>query len=145
MTPASFKAMVKIKQDGCWIWKGHHDRDATARMDGKMWGAHRASYSQHGGAIPDGTIIHRTCRHRPCVNPWHLEPTSHFENTMRSILPPTCNARKARCQHGHAFDKGTTHCRGHQCSRACHAAAVRRHKAKPISGCPQLSLQWGTP
>ncbi len=133
MTPAAFKAMVEITATGCWAWKGARDADGygSVYMDGRRHGAHRVAYLLFVGPIAEGGVIHHTCRNRACACPWHLEATSHFENVMRGISPPACNARKARCQHEHPFDDGNTYRRGRRRScRACNAEAARRYRAK---------------
>ncbi len=81
-----FIEKVQVQPNGCWYW--------TASLDGKGYGnfyyngrmdkAHKASYSIHKGAVPEGKILDHTCHdprwcgggvtclHRRCVNPDHL-------------------------------------------------------------------------
>jgi hypothetical protein len=144
--------MIEVNHEGCWVWAGSRDRDGygRARMDGNTWQAHRAAYVLYVGPIAPGAVNRHTCRNRACANSWHLEATTCFQNTMRGISPPACNARKARCQHGHVFEEANTdRYRRRRSCRACNAAAARRYKAKMENALKaldhQLSLQWGAP
>ncbi len=40
-------------------------------------------YEAVAGQIPTGLLLDRLCRVRNCVNPLHLEPVTHSENTKR--------------------------------------------------------------
>lgn len=78
---------------GCWRWlRGKSSGGygmAWIKVDGvpKRVYAHRLVYERHKGAIPeDMTLDHvkaRGCRYRDCVNPDHLEPVTHAENSRR--------------------------------------------------------------
>lgn len=152
MTPETLKSHVTINSEGCWIWTLHCDRDGygKVRMDGKTWQAHRAAFALNAGPIAESAVIHHTCRTRACCNPWHLEAATAFENTMRGISPPACNARKVRCNHGHHFDAANTyrHNNRRDC-KACNRAAVARYKAKGApgsdAGCSPPAMQCGAP
>jgi hypothetical protein len=72
----------------CWLWRGTH----YARGYGKFYHsptkkhvlAHRASYELFVGEIPDGMEIDHLCRIVECVNPGHLEATTHSVNLTRA-------------------------------------------------------------
>jgi hypothetical protein len=66
--------------------------------------AHRESYKRTIGAIPDGLELDHLCRNRACINPKHLEPVTHKENTRRGMSPSGLNSRKTHCSKGHPFD-----------------------------------------
>ena len=70
---------------GCWIWKGHKDKDGycATTINGRSIRAHRASYIFHNGSIPTGLQLDHLCRTPSCVNPEHLEPTTNAVNSQR--------------------------------------------------------------
>lgn len=105
-------AKYAVKTDSCWLWSG------SLRSGGYpiLWNgqrqvaAHRWSYEQHVGPIPDGLVIDHLCRVRHCVNPAHLEPVTSRENTRRSELTiASRNAAKTHCPSGHPYDEENTH------------------------------------
>lgn len=82
------------RTDTCWLWTG-----TTAGSNAKyghFWDgarkvyAHRFSYEQHVGPIPEGMeldhVRERGCTSKLCVNPGHLEPVTHAENCERGRL-----------------------------------------------------------
>jgi hypothetical protein len=76
-----------VAQSGdCWIWQGRITDCGYGQMSmpgrRKVY-AHRASVIAFVGPIPDGAVIDHTCRNKACVNPAHLEVTTHSENTRR--------------------------------------------------------------
>lgn len=69
----------------CWIWVGRMNRNGYGRLhhNGKEGMAHRLSYEEHVGPIPEGLLLDHVCRTRCCVNPAHLDPVTHSVNTLR--------------------------------------------------------------
>lgn len=61
--------------------------------------AHRWSYENFVGPIPDGLQIDHLCRNTLCVNPDHLEPVTGAENLRRSHG----NGSKTHCPAGHPY------------------------------------------
>ena len=93
-----------------------------------MVAAHRFSYEERVGPIPEGLELDHLCRVRHCVNPAHLEPVTTRENVLRSRGNPfTVNALKTHCVNGHPFDEANTYYFGkwRQC-RACNVLKVKR-------------------
>lgn len=92
--------------NGCWIWTGGRKKAGYGQfgVDGKKVIAHRWSYQQFVGPIPDGyEVDHRECDNPPCVNPEHLEAITLRENRDRR------NARKTHCRNaGHRYTAETT-------------------------------------
>jgi hypothetical protein len=95
-----FLGKVAIQEDGCWLWTGvtggsagryGYFREGTKRTDPKV-PAHRWVYEQLVGPIPVELELDHLCRVRLCVNPSHLEPVTHPENSRR--------ARLDRCRSG---------------------------------------------
>ncbi len=79
------KFVVPEPNSGCWLWIAAGDEDGYGRIWYlRSWvGAHRVSYILHGGLIPSGMELDHICRVRCCVNPSHLEPTTHKVNCAR--------------------------------------------------------------
>jgi hypothetical protein len=96
---AKFWARVN-KTDACWLWTGAISTEGYGRItwDYRNTGAHRVSYQELVGPIPDGLMLDHLCRVRHCVNPAHLEPVTNAENTIRGIAarPPS-----EVCRNGH--------------------------------------------
>lgn len=74
-----------VPESGCWIWIGSRNAGGygTVKYRGKVWLAHRASYTILAGPIPPGLELDHKCRVRACVNPDHLEPVTGQENIQR--------------------------------------------------------------
>lgn len=108
--PAIERIMEKvvIEASGCWVFqgsrqeKGHGLIRVGSRRDNttRLWKAHRVVYEHFIGPIPDGLVLdHVVCTNPPCVNPWHLEPVTHGENTRRARLA------KTHCKNGHLLSE----------------------------------------
>jgi hypothetical protein len=131
------KAKVCVTKGGCWEWQAHKSLDGYGRVyfKGRQWQAHRATYELAREKIATGMVLHHLCFNRACCNPLHLEQVTPQENTRRNLSPPSCNARKTRCDNGHPFDSANTYFRkGRRSCRACNAEAVRRYKARKAGG-----------
>lgn len=88
---------------------------------GKVYSAHRWSYEFHKGPIPEGLEIYHLCGTRNCVNPGHLEATTHRRNSLLSQSPQARNARKTHCPKGHPYDLFNTIYRKNGHGRTCRA------------------------
>lgn len=110
------KAHLKIEvvDNGCWLWRGLLSEQGYGVY--KNRGAHRVMYEMYVDTIPDGlTLDHlchsnsadcpggKTCFHRRCVNPSHLEPVSGEENTRRGN-------HKGKGEHIARVQREKTHC-----------------------------------
>lgn len=111
--------------DTCWLWIG----GKTAAGYGHMWNgtsvvyAHRYLYEHFVGPIPSGTEIDHLCRVKACVNPAHLEPVPHAENSRRAV-----QWEAVRCKAGHARSPENTYitARGRQVCRVCQCESAHR-------------------
>lgn len=98
---------------GCWLWNAASNWTGYGvfRVEtNRSVMAHRFSYENLVGPIPDGLELDHLCRVRCCCNPKHLEPVTRSENTRRGIaanngLRAHHNRRSAAptCVHGHTF------------------------------------------
>jgi len=72
------------KTDGCWNWTGslHSNGYGHLFVDGRLVYAHRFSYAQYVGPIPDGLNVLHTCDNPACVKPSHLYAGSQKQNGL---------------------------------------------------------------
>ena len=96
--------------------------------------AHRYSYEELIGPIPEGLVIDHLCRDRACVNPYHLEPVTSRENIIRGEGPRILKERHAaitHCPQGHEYNQENTYIsktKNRQC-RICGRERMRRLRA----------------
>ena len=83
---------------GCWLWEGAKTAQGYGTVNVAVDGhrsnttAHRFFYEVYVGPIPHGETVHHRCAVRLCVNPDHLEPISHRENTAEMFERRALNA-----------------------------------------------------
>lgn len=75
---------------GCWIWKGGTRENGygsfAIKTNHGRWTqttAHRWSYQDFGGHVPEGWEVDHLCKVRNCVRPDHLEAVTLQENRRR--------------------------------------------------------------
>lgn len=144
--PQRFWEKICVLPDsGCWEWTAATEREgyATITWNRRKRVAHRLAYEIAFGEPPNALqldhVCHsvdeecaggRSCAHRRCVNPLHLELVTPLENTRRST-----RARKTHCSNGHEFNSENTYVwHGHRQCRPCNRAAARRLKTRKRSG-----------
>lgn len=109
--------------DACWPWLKAINGNGYGSLSwqGKVRTAHRTAYELTIGPIPDGMDLDhmchsrdrscvggKTCPHRRCVNPRHLEPVPNLVNVMRGQSPHAQAARQTHCEQGHEFTPENT-------------------------------------
>ena len=126
---------------GCWIWtKATNERGyGVFKVFGtrRQIKAHRATYQEFVGAIPEGMDVLHRCDNPPCCNPEHLFLGTHADN-MRDCARKgrVRNQKKKYCINGHPFDKKNTYVHGHglrrcrTCRKKRDAERYQRRKAR---------------
>ena len=128
------KRIVKNEITGCWLWAGRLDKDG--------YGKHRSVYQAFKGEIPEAMTLDHKCRVRACVNPDHLKPMSLKKNILRGTGIAAVNARKRKCNRGHAFSRGNTirNKNGSRECRACKNLLNNRRRIVTFAVTPQSSV-----
>lgn len=126
---------------GCWRWTGLLDQGGygDTRFEGSRWKAHVLAYvTWVGERLPAHVLDHtchtlacpggRTCPHRRCFNPDHLEQVSPAENNLRSQSPSAMNARKTHCPRNHEYTPENTRIEaGSRVCRTCRNSRQMEH------------------
>lgn len=87
----------------CWLWTGALLKGTgygQFRNGRRVLKAHRYSYELHCGAFPDGQVSRHKCDVRVCVNPDHLQPGSHADNSRDMV-------ERGRCPRGFTHPQST--------------------------------------
>ena len=126
---------IEQPASGCWLWQAGKDTNGYGRFyfGGVMGSAHRFSYKQHRGFLPrEGKVLDHLCRHRECVNPWHLRQLTQRENLLVGETVTAARAAKTHCPAGHEYNDVNTYVdkKNRRVCRACHAAHERRYRAR---------------
>lgn len=138
LTPMAERLLsgVTFDDNGCWTWqRGKSHGYGSLRLPGSRHGiAHRLSYEEFIGPIPDGLYLDHLCRNRACINPAHLEPVTNRENILRSpIVPAALNAHKTHCPRGHAYTPDNTLIVNRGRSRRCRTCESERAQRRSQS------------
>lgn len=121
---------------GCWLWFGATNPKGygNVAVKGRTVGAHRLSYEEFVGPIPDGLDLDHLCRMPCCINPAHLEPVTRRENVIRGNVPKVCGAHelaKTHCPSGHEYtEENTRRYRGSRYCKECNRARLRADDAR---------------
>lgn len=73
----------------CWLWTDKQGRilrtrAKTINLSGQRFKVTRFIFESTVGVVSPSLELDHLCKVLPCVNPAHLEPVSHQENTRRS-------------------------------------------------------------
>lgn len=138
-----FYAKTAVLPTGCIVWIGSINNFGYGQFghNGRLVMAHRWSYEDNVGPIPDGLELDHLCRVPSCVNPDHLEPVTHAENITRAIRAKG----QTHCKRGHdlAIHARITKAGSRDC-RACERerAAIKREQVK--AGRVSVQIHGGT-
>jgi hypothetical protein len=75
------------KTDTCWEWTGTVISHGYGhfKKKGKLYRAHRLSYTLFKGPIPDKLLVCHSCDNKKCVNPDHLWLGTSHDNVMDMV------------------------------------------------------------
>lgn len=143
---------VRIDPDtDCWVWIAIQDRHGYGRVSARqeMRAAHRWTFENLVGPIPDGAQLDHLCRRPLCVNPAHLEAVSQEVNIVRGVVARENYDPRLTCPSGHPRDlygrrggaRNARYCES--CGREFYPWAMHRHqgskKRQPQERCDVAS------
>ena len=76
-----------ITESGCWVWGGSVNESGYGQMTWKnrSYSAHRFSYQQFVGSIPESMCVLHQCDVPSCVNPNHLFLGTNQDNMKDKV------------------------------------------------------------
>jgi hypothetical protein len=100
--PVSFSSKIKINADtNCYIWIGYKMYE-YGEYNHKR--AHRFSWEQHNGVIPNGLFVDHICKNKLCVNIKHLRlVVPAINNTENSNSFSARFKIRTHCKNGHEY------------------------------------------
>ena len=85
---AEIRKRVDVDQHGCWNWKERRSSAGYAVLSvlqRRNVLVHRLSLEASYGRELGSQNAHHVCANRCCVNPDHLQPVTHQENTAEML------------------------------------------------------------
>lgn len=81
---------------GCWNWQGYRDKKGYGRCEDRCGEAlaHRLSFIEFVGPIPEGLHILHSCDNPACINPEHLRAGTNDDNMADRIERDRCHKPK---------------------------------------------------
>jgi len=78
---------TEVSKSGCWLWTGSRTNGGYGRvtLQGEYWGTHRLSFHFFVHHLPKDTVVHHKCAEPACWNPFHLQATTHHQNTAEMM------------------------------------------------------------
>lgn len=95
------KKRTVVDSSGCWIWQGTIDSRGYGRLGFNKAGQflpHRLALEAHLGHSIDGLFAHHKCANTSCLNPDHLQLTTHAENVAEMMARQSYLARIAELE-----------------------------------------------
>lgn len=116
----------------CWLWEGSTCGSGYGQVNYQytIHKAHRWSYEQLVGEIPDGFELDHLCRIRNCVNPDHLEPVPKSVNVLRGYGLGAKWARRTHCHNCGGDDWVARSDGGRRCRPCTREAKSARQRAR---------------
>jgi hypothetical protein len=78
---------------------------AQMRIAGRLWPLHVWTYQHYVGSVPTGQECDHLCHNRACINPLHIEPVTHRENSLRGDRHDFIT----HCPYGHEYTAENTY------------------------------------
>ena len=118
-----------------WIAFIHPNGYGRFGLNGKLKQAHRLSYEETKGKIPDGLVLNHLCRNRKCVNPDHLEVVTKKENILKGLTGFVAGLRqriKTHCPQNHEYIPENTYInsKGKRICRTCNRIRTQQFRQR---------------
>lgn len=118
---------------GCWHWMAGTNPRGYGKfsLDGETLYAHRLSYVDAKGPVPEGLELDHRCRIKSCCNPNHLEAVTHRENVRRGEAGASTarrNAAKTHCPQGHPYSGDNLYIQASNGGRMCKECKRQRNR-----------------